>query len=144
MEVCDFPGGSVDRASTYNAGDLGLILGSGRSSGEGNGNPPQYSCLENPMSKGAWQAIVHGVTRVGHDVLTKLPEVNFPGGTRGKGPTCQFRRYKRLRFSPCVRTITWRKEIATHSSILASSCGKRGLPSRCDTLASHCGVFLCC
>jgi len=56
MEVCDFPGGSVDRASTYNAGDLGLILGSGRSSGEGNGNPPtspQYSCLENPMDGGA-------------------------------------------------------------------------------------------
>ena len=53
MEVCDFPGGSVDRASTYNAGDLGLILGSGRSSGEGNGDPPQYSCLENPMDGGA-------------------------------------------------------------------------------------------
>ena len=53
MEVCDFPGGSVGRASTYNAGDLGLILGLGRSSGEGNGNPLQYSCLENPMDGGA-------------------------------------------------------------------------------------------
>ena len=43
-----------------NAGDAGLILGSGRSSGEGNGNPLQYSCLENPMDRGAWRATVHG------------------------------------------------------------------------------------
>ena len=50
----DFPGGSDAKASAYNAGDLGLIPGSGRSSGEGNGNPLQYSCLENPMDRGAW------------------------------------------------------------------------------------------
>ena len=43
----------------------------GRSPGEGNDNPPQYSCLENPMDRGAWQATVHGVTRVGHDLVTK-------------------------------------------------------------------------
>ena len=48
-----FPGGSDGKASAYSAGDLGLIPGSGRSSGEGNGNPLQYSCLENPMDKGA-------------------------------------------------------------------------------------------
>ena len=53
-----------------NIGDLGSIPGLGRSSGEGNGNPLQYSCLENPMDRGAWQAIVHGVTRVGHDLAT--------------------------------------------------------------------------
>ena len=47
----------------YNAGDLGLIPGSGRSSGEGNGNPLQYSCLENPMDRGAWWAIVHWVPK---------------------------------------------------------------------------------
>ena len=46
--------GSDGKASAYNAGDLGSILGSGRSSGEGNGNPLQYSCLENPMDGGAW------------------------------------------------------------------------------------------
>ena len=46
-----------------NAGDLGLIPGSGRSPGEGNGNPLQYSCLENPMDGGAWWATVHGVTK---------------------------------------------------------------------------------
>ena len=50
----DFPGGSDRKASAYNAGDLGSIPGSGRSPGEGNGNPLQYSCLENPMDGGAW------------------------------------------------------------------------------------------
>ena len=46
-----------------NAEDLGSILGSGRFPGEGNGYPPQYSCLENPMDREAWQATVHGVTK---------------------------------------------------------------------------------
>ena len=50
----DFPGGSDGKASAYNAGDLGSIPGSGRSPGEGNGNPLQYSCLENPMDRRAW------------------------------------------------------------------------------------------
>ena len=45
------------------AGDMGSVPGSGRSLGKGNGNPLQYSCLENPMNRGAWQAIVHGVTK---------------------------------------------------------------------------------
>ena len=49
----DFPGGSDGKASAYSAGDLGSIPGSGRSSGEGNGNPLQYFCLENPMDGGA-------------------------------------------------------------------------------------------
>ena len=51
--LVDFPGGSDGKASAYSAGDLGLIPGSGRSSGEGNGNLLQYSCLENPMDGGA-------------------------------------------------------------------------------------------
>ena len=46
-----------------NAGDEGSIPGSRRSPGEGNGNPLQYSCLENPMNRGAWQSIVHGVAK---------------------------------------------------------------------------------
>ena len=58
-----FPGGSVVKASARNAGDLDSIPGSGRSPGEGNGNPLQYSCLENPMDGGAWWAIVHGVAK---------------------------------------------------------------------------------
>ena len=51
------------KESAYNAGDPGSIPGSGRSPGEGNGNPLLYSCLENPMDRGAWWATVHGVTK---------------------------------------------------------------------------------
>ena len=53
------PGGSEVKASACTVGDLGLIPGSGRSPGEGHGNPLQYSCLENPTDGGAWWAIVH-------------------------------------------------------------------------------------
>ena len=56
-------GGSEVKAPACNAGDLGSIPGLGRSPGEGNGNPLQYSCLENPMDGGAWWATVHGVTK---------------------------------------------------------------------------------
>ena len=58
-----FPGGSEVKESACNVGDLGSIPRSGRSPGEGNGNPLQYSCLENPMNGGAWWATVHGVTK---------------------------------------------------------------------------------
>ena len=51
------------KASAYNVVDLGSTPGSGRSPGEGNGNPLQYSCLENHMDRGAWWATVHGVTK---------------------------------------------------------------------------------
>ena len=64
---------SVGKESACNVGDLGSIPGSGRSPGDGNGNLIQYSCLENPMNRGAWQATVHGVARVGHDLATKPP-----------------------------------------------------------------------
>ena len=71
MHKMGFPGGSEDKASACNAGDLGSIPGLGRSPGEGNGKPLQYSCLENPMDRGAWWAIVHqGSQRVGHDWAT--------------------------------------------------------------------------
>ena len=53
-KTIDFPGGSDSKASAYSAGDLGSIPGSGRPPGEGNGNPLQYSCLENPKDRGAW------------------------------------------------------------------------------------------
>ena len=55
-----FPGGSEVKAIAWNVGDPGLIPGSGRSPGEGNGNPLQYSCLENPMDRGAWWATPWG------------------------------------------------------------------------------------
>ena len=59
--TCGFSGWLSSKESTCNAGDTDLISGSGRSTGEGNGNPLQYSCLENRMDRGAWQATVHGV-----------------------------------------------------------------------------------
>ena len=58
-----FPGGSVVKNSPANAGDSGSIPGLRRSPGEGNGNPLLYSCLGNPMARGAWWAIVHGVSK---------------------------------------------------------------------------------
>ena len=64
------PDGSDGKESACNAGDLGSILG------EGNGYPLQYSCLENLMDRGAWQATVHGVSRVRHDLATKPPSVS--------------------------------------------------------------------
>ena len=58
-----FPGGSVVKNPPANAGDMGLIPGSRRYAGEGNGNPFQYSCLGNPVDRGAWWAAVHVVTK---------------------------------------------------------------------------------
>ena len=63
----DFPGGLDSKESACDSGDVGSIPGSGRSPGEGNGNSLQYSCLENSMNRGAWQAIVNGNARVAHD-----------------------------------------------------------------------------
>ena len=71
-------GGSEVKASACNAGYLGLIPGLGRSPGEGNGNPLQYSCLENPMDGGAWWATVHGVAEL--DMTERL---HFPLGEVG-------------------------------------------------------------
>ena len=66
-----FPSGSDGKESACHMGDSGSIPGSGRSSGEGNGNPLHYSYLENPMDRGAWQAAVHGLQSVRHDWATK-------------------------------------------------------------------------
>ena len=73
-----FPRGSVGKESACNAGDLGSISGLGGLLGEGNGNSFQYSCLENPMDRGACQATVHRVPRVRHNLATKpLPFLLF-------------------------------------------------------------------
>ena len=58
-----FPGGSEVKVPACNAGDLGLISGSERFPGEGDGNSLHYSCLENPMDRGVWWATVHGVAK---------------------------------------------------------------------------------
>ena len=75
-----FPGGSVVKNPPANTGDVDLIPGSGRSFGRGNSNPLQYSCLGNPMDRGAWPAAVHGVTRSEHHALVK----NSVTGSVGK------------------------------------------------------------
>ena len=62
-----FPGGASGKEFAHHEGDLGSIPGLGRSPGEGDGYPLQYSCLENSIDKGAWWATVHGLQRVGHD-----------------------------------------------------------------------------
>ena len=99
-----FPGGSEGKASAWNAGDLGSIPGLGRSPGEGNGNPLQFSCLENSMDGGAWWAIVHGVARS----RTRLSDFTF---------TFHFHALE--------------KEMATHSSVLAWRIPGTGEPSGC-------------
>ena len=76
IQLSGFPHGSVSKESACNAEDLGLIPRLGRSPRDGNGDPLQYSCLENLISRGAWQATVHGVKRVGHDLATKPPPYN--------------------------------------------------------------------
>ena len=66
LNVFFFPGGTSGKefsSSAGDAGDMGLISGSGKSPGEGNDNPLQYSCLENSMDRGVWQATVHGVAK---------------------------------------------------------------------------------
>ena len=73
MALNQDPHSSVGKELACNAGDLGSIPGLGRSPGEGNGNPLQYSCLENPMDRGALKATVYRVVRVGHDLATKPP-----------------------------------------------------------------------
>ena len=84
------PGGSDSKASACNVGDLGSIPGLGRSPGEGNGNPLQYSCLENSMDGGAWWATVHGVTKSGTQLsdFIFLGDLPNPGAEPGS-PTLQ-------------------------------------------------------
>jgi len=120
-----FPGGSV---SVCNAGDQGLIPGLGRSPGEGNGNPLQYSYLENPMDRGAWWATVHGVSKS----WTQLSDFTctffqgFPDGASGKESSCQCRRHKRCRFYSWVRR-SLEDSMAAHSSIAWRIHGQRSL-----------------
>ena len=74
-----FPCSSVGKESAFSARDLSSIPQLGKSPREGNGNPLQYSCLENPTDRGIWQATVHGVARVRHNLVTKPPPAPPPG-----------------------------------------------------------------
>ena len=105
-----FPGGSEVKASACNAGDSGSIPELGRSPGEGNGNPLQYSCLENPLDGGAWWATVHRVTKS----WTRLSDFTF---------TFHFHALE--------------KEMATHSSVLAWRIPGTGEPGGLPSMGSH-------
>ena len=105
-----FLGGSDDKASACNVEDPGSIPGSGRSPEEGNGNPLQHSCLENPIDGGAWKAAVHGVA----EGQTRLSYFTF---------TFHFH--------------TLEKEMATHSSILALRIPGTGEPGGLPSMGSH-------
>ena len=84
-EKISFPGGSDGKESARNAGDLGLIPGSGRSPGEGNGNPLQCFCRESPRDRGAWWAAVYGVAQSRTRMKRLSREhMGFPGGSDGK------------------------------------------------------------
>ena len=100
LYIQNFPRGSDGKASAYNAEDLGSNPGLGRSSGEGNGNPLQYSCLENPMDGGAWWATVHGIPKSwtqlsdlmekamaphSNTLAWKIPGMEEPGGLQSMG-----------------------------------------------------------
>ena len=86
FRVSSFPGGSEDKVSACNAGDPGSIPGLGKSPGEGNGDPFQYSCLENPMDRGAWRATVHGVSKS----WTRLNDFTFDTGNAPYWPKVKF------------------------------------------------------
>ena len=105
-----FPSGSDGKESTCNAGDPGLIPGSGRCSGEGNGNPLQYSCLENSMDGGVWRATVHGVTKS----WTRLSD-----------------------FTLTFHFHALEKEMATRSSVLAWRIPGKGEPGGLPSMGSH-------
>ena len=77
MSCVRLPGGTDGKESACNAGDLGLIPGLGRSSGEGNGNPLKYSHVENALVRGAWWAPVHDVAE---SDMTKYTHISFPSG----------------------------------------------------------------
>ena len=87
-----FPGGSVSKKSACNVGEPCSIPGSERSPGEGNGNPLQYSCLENSMDRGAWWATVYGVTKS----QTQLNDWHFHCIARNEQSLDKLKKYTRL------------------------------------------------
>ena len=121
-----FPGGSEVRESACNMGDLGLIPGKGRSPGECNGNPLQYSCLENPMDGGVWWSTVHGVAKE-TDTTERLHfhihTLGLPWWLSGQESTCQCRRH---RFNSWVRKLPWRRKWQPTSVFLPGKPMDRG------------------
>ena len=119
FKALDFPGGSEGKASVCNAGDLGSSPGLGRSPGEGNGNPLQYCCLENPMDRGAWQAAVYGVSksRTWLSDFTSLLHIKYlPNGV--------YRNSWYRRKHPNVRTIHSFNKYCWMNPLCARHCSK--------------------
>ena len=132
------------------ARDAGLIPGSGKSLGEGNGNPLQHFRLENPMNRGRWWTTIHGVPKSwtwprdwvftctagarAHQLLgASQVSRGFPEGTRGKEPACQCRRLKRCGFESWVRKICWRRDRLLLTPVfLGFPCGSAGKESTCN------------
>ena len=117
-----FPGGSEVKASACNEGDLGSIPGSGRSPGEGNGNPLQYSCLEKPMGGGAWWAtLVHGV------IKSRTWLSNFTLGFLGKAvslcfcETCLYKCSQRVKINYKEQKIKWKRKTDETTKIIFKS-----------------------
>ena len=121
-----------------NAGDPGSIPGSGRSSGEGNGNPLQYSCLENPMDRGAQQATVHGVAESDTTEQSTMKQFClelyyvFPDSSVGKESACNAGNQVESR----GREDPLEKEMATHSSILVWKTPWTEKPGRLQSTGS--------
>ena len=122
-----FPHSSVGKESACNAGDPGLIPGLGTSYGEGNVNPPQYSCLENPMDRGAWQATVHGFARVGHDLATKPPPLIFSFFVYSWPPNTALQDLSSL-------TRDWTSDSYSGSGVLAIHWTTKGFPIMASSL----------
>ena len=117
-----FPGGSEGKASAYSAGDPGSIPASGRYPGEGNGNPLQYSCLENAMDGGAWWAAVHGIPK-SHTQLSNFTSLL---ADRGRGQTSCTSRDKETQVSPRVsHELPKRKHSLEEDSAQRPSQGMR-------------------
>ena len=132
-----FPGGSAGEESACSAGDLGSVPGSGRSAGEGNGNRLQHSCLKNPMDREAWQAIVHRVTRVRHDLATKPPPSiqGLPWWLRGQSVCLQC---GRAGFDSWVGKIPWRRNWQPTLVLLpGKSHGRRKKPGGRQSMGLH-------
>ena len=149
------PCGSAGKESACNVGVLGSISGVGRSPGEGNGNPLQYSCLGNPMDGGAWWAAVHGVARS----RTRLSSFTFtfhfhalekataptpvlpPGQSQGAwwaavhGVTKSWTRLSNFTFTFHFHALE--KEMATHSSVLAWRIPGTGEPGGLPSMGLH-------
>ena len=109
----------MGKESTCNAGDTGdagSIPGSGRSPGEWNGYPLQYSCLENPMDRGVWQATVHGVTKES-DMTEQVTGEERKGSAVKNPPAMQETQEMQVR--SLAREDPLEEGMATHSSILA-------------------------